>query len=257
MGAHEFIEYLPEDTTTDGAWKTLHELVHILYDSGPIKHHQRLVEQFLDAKQAHPVAHYVLLNEGIATAAQLIAFESLDVEMEDFYSEPFIPRVALATQPLLAAALTNLATLFSGFTEQYMRAADTELGSEVLRPQYMLLGVGLLGADRHPDAAEAYLDLIPPRSFAASDESGEAFPEFPDVNLVKLLTHGELGPEKGLFQADTSDVQRRGLVYSPPPTSKKRIYLISGHSEEDLVEAVRRFAELDDVTPSGFLLAFD
>lgn len=257
MATHVFVEYLPEDTTTQGAWKTLHEVVHILYDHAPIERHRGLVAQFLDAGQIHSVAHYVLLNEAVATASQLIAFERLGVEMKNFYSDPFIPRLALTTQPLLAAALTERSTLYSGFAERYMRAADAELGSEVLRPQYMLLGVGVLGVDRHPDAAEAYFDLIPPRSIATSDESGEAFPEFPEVNVVELLTHGELGPEKELFQADISAAQRRGFVYSPPPTSKRRVYLISGRSEEDLVEAVRRFAKLDDVTPSGLLLVFD
>ena len=257
MGPHVFIEFSPEDTITDGAWKTLHELVHILYDNAPIKLHQGLVAQFLEAEQAHSMAHYVLLNEGIATAAQLIAFERLDVEIEDFYSDAFIPRVARSTQPLLRTALAEGSTLYSAFAEQYMRAADAELGGDVLRPQYMLLGVGLLGAVRHPNAAEEYLNLIPPRSLASPEDSGAAFPEFPEVNVVRLLTHDELASERGLIPADSSDAQSRGFVYSPRPTSKKRIYLISGQSEEDLVEAVRRFAELDDVTPSGFVLAFD
>ncbi len=257
MEAHVFIEYLPNDTTTDGAWKTLHELVHILYDNGPLRHHQGLVEQFLEAEQAHSMAHYVLLNEAIATASQLIAFERLGVEIDDFYSDPFVPRIARSTEPLLRAALAEGSTLYSGFAEQYMRAADAELDDEVRTPQYMLLGVSLFGAERHPDAAEAYLELIPPRSFATPDESDEALDEFPEVNVVRLLTHGELGSETELFPADSSDTRRRGFVYSPPPTSKKRVYLISGKSEEDLVEAVRNFAELNDVTHSGFLLTLE
>ena len=257
MEAHVFIEYLPDDTTTDGAWKTLHELVHILYDNGPLSRHQGLVEQFLEAEQAHSMAHYVLLNEAIATASQLIAFERLGVEMDDFYSDSFIPRVARSTEPLLRAALAEGSTLYSRFAEQYMVAADAELDEEAFSPQYMLLGVGLLGAERYPEAAEAYLKLIPPRSLGTPDESDEAFAEFPEVNVVRLLTHGELGSEKELFPADSSNAQRRGFVYSPPPTSKQRVYLISGESEGDLVEAVRKFAELDDVTPSGFLLTLE
>ena len=92
---------------------------------------------------------------------------------------------------------------------------------------------------------------------ATPDESDEAFAEFPEVNVVRLLTHGEPGSDRELFPADSSDAQRRGFVYSPPPTSKKRVYLISGKSEGDLVETVRKFAELDDVTPSGFLFTLE
>ena len=254
MGGHLFIEFSPEDTTTNGAWKALHELTHILYDSGPISRHQDLVAQFLEAKQPHSIAHYVLLNEGIATASQLIAMERLNVEIEDFYSDPYIPRVARSALPALRGALAAKTTLYSGFGAAYMSAADEELGDEVLRPQYMLIGVGLLGTDRHPDASKAYFELIPPRSFATGRDAADSFPE---ANTVWLSTHDELGSVNGSLPEDDSAVKHRGFVYSPLPTSKKRVYLISGRSELDLVEAVRTFAALDDVTPSGFLVAFD
>lgn len=254
MGRHLFIDFSAEDTTTDGAWKAFHELSHILYDNGPISRHQDLLVQFLAAKQPHSISHYALLNEGIATAAQLIAFEKLNLEMEDFYADAFIPRVARATQPLLTKALATGATLYSGFAEDYMLAADKELGDEVRRPQYMLISVVVLGTERHPDASGVYFELIPPRSVSTSRDSAEVFFE---ANVVWLLTHSELGSMKEVIPLGPSDAQRRGFVFSPPPTSKKRVYLISGQTDEDLVEAVRRFAELADVTPSGFLVAFD
>ena len=254
MGRHLFIEFSAEDTTTDGAWKALHELFHILYDSGPISRHQDLVAQFLRAKQPHSIAHYVLINEGIATAAQLIAMERLNVEIEDFYNDPYIPRVAQSTMPVLREALAAKSTLYSGFATDFMSAADKELGDEVLRPQYMLLGVALLGTEGHPDASKEYFELIPPRSVATGKDSADSFPE---ANIVWLLTHDELGSVNGWLPEDGSAVQYRGFVYSPPPLSKKRVYLISGRSEDDLVEAVRRFSKLDDATPSGFLVALD
>lgn len=257
MGAHVFVEYSFEDSITAGAWKTLHELVHILYENGPIGRHQDLIQQFLKANQPHSMAHYVLLNEGVATASQLIAFERLGVELEDFYSDAFIPRVARSTQPLLEAALARGATLYSGFAQRYMQAADSALGDDVARPQYMLLGVGLLGMDRHPDAAEAYFELIPPIALASPDDSSEDIPDFTETNVVKLLTHDELDAERSLPLADSPNAKRRGFVYSPRPTSKKRVYLISGQSEQDLVEVVRKFADIDDATASGFLVVLD
>ena len=247
MGRHLFIEFSSDDTPTDGAWKVLHELTHILYDEGSIKLHQDLVTQFLEADQPHSMAHYALLNEGIATALQLLAFERLNVEMEDFYDHPYIPRLALSTQPLLRKALAAGSTLHAGFAEQYMLAADAELGDEVLRPQYMLLGVGVLGTERHPDAAEAYFELIPPVSATTSEENARVFFE---VNVVQLLTHDELEMVSEWLPGSSHAAQHRGFAYSPSATSKRRVYLISGQSEQDLVEAVTKFAELDDVTPA-------
>ena len=257
MDAHVFVEYSLEDTTTAGAWKTLHELVHILYENGPRELHQDLMEQFLKADQTHSMAHYVLLNEGLATAAQLIAFQRLGVKIKDFYSDAFIPRVALSAQPLLETALTGGSTLYSGFAQRYMKAVDAELGDEVRRPQYMLLGIGLLGMDRHPGCGGSVLRTNPSRALATPDDSTEDFSEFAEMNVVQLLTHDELPSKESLFIADSSKLRRRGFVYSPRPTSKRRVYLISGRSEQDLVEVVRKFADLEDITPSGFLVALD
>ncbi len=254
MGRHLFIEFSASDTSTDGAWKALHEFTHILYDNGPINRHQELIAQFLEAEQPHSMAHYVLLNEAIGTASQLIAFERLEEKTEDFYSDQFIPRIALSTQPLLEEALATGSTLYTGFSGRYMLAADAELTDQVRCPQYMLLGVGVLGTERHPDAAMAYFDLIPPRSVSTAEDWVALFPE---ANVVRLLTHDELGSVKDLLPAGSPAMQHRGFAYSPVPTSKRRIYLFSGRSEKDLVEAVREFSELDDVTPSGFLVAFD
>ena len=135
-----------------------------------------------------------------------------------------------------------------------MSAADKELGDEVLRPQYMLLGVALLGTERHPDASKAYFELIPPRSATKNKDSAEYFPE---ASTVWLLTHDELESVNGWLPEDGSALRHRGFAYSPPPLSKKRAYLISGRSEDDLVEAVGKFSALDDDTPTGCLVALD
>ena len=199
------------------------------------------------------MAHYTLLNEGLATALQLIVYERFGLPAEDFYKDPYIPRIALATRPVLKKALAEGSTLYSEFATEYMRAVDAELGEEAWRPCYMLAGTAVLGLDEHPAAAVAYMKLLPPRSSTRSEEDVERFPEF---NVVRLLTFNDLGSIAKLLP-DGATVERRGFAYSPEPTSKRGDYWLAGRDDNALVDVIEKFVALEDVTGSRLLVTID
>ncbi len=254
LGHHVFLEAGVSDKPVESVWKVLHELVHILYDRGPHERHRELVAQFIQAAPPHSMSHYVLLNEAIATALQLIVFDRLQIQMENYYADFLVRTAAQSTKPILEMALSTGSSLYDGFSDHFIQAADAAFGGLVRSPQFLLVGAAVLGMENYPKASEAYLRRVPPRSLVISEDAVRAFPE---THVVRLLRHGDLKSLQSRFQLDEDVTQHRAFVYSPPRASKRQIFWICGQDEAALVAAVTAFAGLADVTSGGKLVAID
>lgn len=255
MGRHIFIEAGPRDTAIDGVWKTLHELVHLSYDNATMDVHRDLIDQFLKTKRSNAVNYYTILNEVLATALQLIVYEYLQIDEsggDAVYNDFFVRESAFAIRPILKEWVEHESELHSGFVTRYIDAIDARIGEKTLRPQFILNSTFLIGREKHSEAFELFRDLVSP--IALSDEESDSFSR---VNITRLMTYEEIDSQPGLLPKDIDLQAHSGLVYSPIPVSQRRTYLIAAKDEAALNNVIKRFAELDDVTGVGLLVAID
>ena len=251
---HVFVETDPNDDPTNSVWKVLHEMTHVLYDRGPPERHRELITQFIQSEPPHAMSLYVLLNEAVATGLQLMVFDRLQIQMENFYSDPLVATVAQSAKPLLVEALSGGSTLYEGFSHRYIRVASEDLGHSIHSPRFILAGTVLLGMESYPQSAGAFLRGIAPRLMWDSEDGALAFPE---VNVVRLLTHDEIDLLRPRLALDESFLRHRAFVYLQPSTSKRKVFWISGRDEGSLTEAVGAFVQLQDASSVGRLVTIE
>lgn len=248
-GNHFFVEVTSADKPEDTSWKAAHELTHYLYEGAPRNVHIALMDQFLAADTPAGPAFYALLNDSLATAVQLLACERFGIPMDDPYRHPYYPRLARATLPLLKKALSEgHPALRTGFVADYIRAGSAALGADVDTPAFQLSTVAVLAEDGAEEAAKALSASIQP---AFATDSEKDWKQFENLSAVYLITYAHLGglPPATISQTGTA----RAFGWVNPHGAKARVYVLAGKTPADIVDAVKRFAELKSSPAEGLL----
>jgi hypothetical protein len=245
---HFFVEVTSADKPEDTAWKAAHELTHYLYEGPPRDKHIALMNQFLAVDTPGGPAFYALLNDSLATAVQLLACERFGIPMDDPYNHPYFPRLARATLPLLKKALAEgHPALHTGFVADYVRAGSAALGADVDTPAFQLSAAAVLAEDGAEDEAKALSASIQP---AFATDSEKDWKQFENLSAVYLVTYAHVNaiPFAG---AQTGGARALGWVH--PHGAKARVYILAGKTPGDILDAVKRFAELKSARAEGLL----
>jgi hypothetical protein len=233
MQNHAYIELLEEEDARSRLSVVLHELMHHFYDSAPAAKHAALIEEFRRARPAWRMAAYSYFNEANATAAGLLVERRLrepaDYERwaaipNNVYSQPWIAALGLATAPVLDDALRTKRTLFSGYADEYLTAAEAALGPRTAHAHFLLASrVTIYANDRLRDAYKMFRERVPSIVHTTGWEGLQRFPELP----VVLIT----------LDAERAALERRIGEH-------RKIVTISGATPAEVEQAVERFALL-------------
>jgi hypothetical protein len=164
------------------------------------------------------------------------------------YKHPFYPRLARATLPLLKNALAEgHPTLRTGFVTDYIRAGSAALGADVDTPVFQLSEAAVLAENGAEDAATALSASIQP---AFSTNSDKEWKQFENLSAVYLVTYEHLS---GIPPAAERIGGARALGWVYPHGVKARVYILAGKTPGDILDAVKRFAELRSAPAEGLL----
>ncbi len=252
LGNHFFVEVLPNDSADATVWKAMHELTHAFYDSAPLERHLNLMNQFLNSDQPAAQSFHAYLNEAMATAVQLLVLERQGVKDDDPYRQPYIPRLARATVPILKQALAAGTTVYDGFAADYMRAGAAELKEGTSSPLFILSVAGVLASKNDEAAVQLFYDEFSPL-FSVSTE--KEWRGFSNLNAVRLGTFDEI-PDTA-FPDVLELKQKRGFAWVEPHGSKGRVFMLGGRDAGALAEVVKRLAATASVSANGLLFSVE
>ena len=256
VGRHVLIELNHQYDPKFSPSIVLHEFTHALFNAAPPERHRELIRAFADAPQPQSQALYALLNEELATAVQALVIHDPAVTAADLYNHPFIGRIALATAPLLQAALDNGGTLFDGFPDAYLRAGTAEMRDEAASPRFILSSVALAPIGDLDLAIDAFHE-----GFSAVNGAGFGDRDrYPELNIVFLITYDKLGTLDGnSWEGELAALSKshRGFAFSAPRNRKGRIYVLAARDEATLVEVVRLLAAMRSGVPDGLVVGVE
>jgi len=253
VGRHLLIELNHQYDPKFSPSIVLHEFTHALFNAAPMERHRELIRAFAEAPQPQSQALYALLNEELATAVQALVIHDPALRAGDLYNHPFIGRIALATAPLLQAALDRGGTLFDGFPDAYLRAGAAELKDEAASPRFILSSVALAPIGDLDLAIDAFHEGIPAVNGAGFGDRDR----YPELNIVFLITYDKLNELAGNpWESDLTALSQRhrGFAFSAPRNRKGRIYVLAARDEQTLVEVVKRLAAIRTGAPDGLVL---
>jgi len=255
---HIFVEWIATAHPKAIPSLALHELTHYFYDTASAAKHVSLMQQFAQAEIPYASALYAFLNEALACAVQGLVAERTPQSGEansdkDVYRHAFIPRLGRSTVPVLKDSLVKRSTLYQGFTQPYIRAANVELGPDITNPKFFLTSAAILPTDRGTKAYEIFLEEVQPVSFIRSDQ----WKLFPNLNLVFMVAYDELAGFSGLSSDIASHTNRRGFAFMDSRDGKAIVCVIAGRDAGAITDVVKAFVKLPSVPPSGLVLSID
>lgn len=244
----EIAHYLKAD---DFPWVVVHELTHSLYEQAPQERKDALMRQFVESGDPSAQPFYMYLNEGMATAVELLLCERNGRTLADPYTDPFIPRLGRAILPLLRAALAQHKTLYEGFAAPYLAAGRSTLGDEADAPAFRFSCVEFLAEE---EVRKTFLDRLPLRYFVTSDEARKQFARLGRLLMVRYEQLQLGGQSAGQVQELTR--QHRGFVLVAQKEDRMDV-VMAGRDNAALAELGKMWAESKEPAREGLIFTID
>jgi hypothetical protein len=250
---HVLMEFKRGDNAERHFGSAAYAVFQYFYDIAPPEKHRALVEEFRFTAGHSTLALYSYLNEAVATAAAAILDKNSEHKPERLHAHPLVDRLAKASIPVVEKSLEERKSIFQGFAEAYVAAAQQAFGPGVDAPRLQLAHCAFLGDPKaHVRAMQRFANGLAGSSISVGKTSWH---RFPDLNAVVFLTAGELEP----FAKSNPDVIKAGTlaklqefttkhaayIYSTPRTFKSRIYFLVVRDEPELEKIAARLLAYD------------
>lgn len=229
----------------------LHELSHSLYELSPVEKKQAMLQQFADSRDPSALPIYMFMNEAMATAIQLLLLERNGRKEDDPYHDPFIPRLAQGTLPVIRQSIESKTTLFNGFADRYMGAARTALGADADRIRFRFSAPAVLG---NPELTQSFLEHSQLRFFVTTEDEWK---QYPRLNAVRLLTYEEAGRTGNGVPVSEHRQKHRGFAYLRRSKQGTQELLLIGNDKAAVVDLTKRMVSWTEPVADGLLFTID
>jgi hypothetical protein len=192
---------------------------------------------------------------GLASpATKALVDERKGIPDDDPYHHPYIPRLARSTLPLLKRALAEGESAFKGFSKDYIRAGEAELGDEVSSPKFLLSAVALVSSAKNKVAlVGAFFKELQPTFYCGQSD----LQYFSDVSAVRFLTYDEVQPVGEDFLTNAAQTSHRGFAYAVRRGTEARTYYLVGRDTDAVMDVVKHLASIESAAAEGLLFRIE